>query len=145
MITAPLLLVGGLATGWLINPPYDFLKLMTDHETKLLPILRVAHEASLREAGISLRAALIRTGYRGLRPRFGPADLLPIIESQRTLVNQWIAYSKDKRTSGGWYLLESGEIGRVGAPESRMLFDALEEAVAHYIVRELDFWSGLAD
>ena len=41
--------------------------------------------------------------------------------------------------------MERGEIGRVGASESRICFDTLEEAVAQYVVRELDFWSDLAD
>lgn len=74
------------------QPKYNQPKEMTDYETKLLQILSIAHEASLRGAGISLRDALIRTGYRDLRPYFEPTDLMPIIKSQPKLVDQWIAY-----------------------------------------------------
>ena len=50
-------------------------------------------------------------------------------------------YSEDKRTSGGWYVRETGEIGQVDDPNSRMHFATIEEAVAEYVVRELDFWA----
>jgi len=50
-------------------------------------------------------------------------------------------YSADKRTSGGWYITEGWTIGQVDDPSSviHIKFDA--EAVAEYVVRELDFWS----
>ena len=67
-----------------------------------------------------------------------------VLKGHRELLEGWFAYSEDKRTSGGWYLLRSGEIGRVGDPESQMQFESLAEAVAEYVVRELDFWAGLA-
>jgi len=34
-------------------------------------------------------------------------------------------------------------IGQVGEPLARIRFDSLEEAVAQYVVRELDFWAGV--
>ena len=118
---------------------------MTERDTKLLEILTIGKETSSRGAGISLQEALARARYKELRPSFGPADLLRLVKAHRTLAEEWIAYVGDKRTSGGWYLSEEGEIGRVFAPESRMRFDSLEEAVAEYVVRELDFWAGLAE
>ncbi|HEV8573409.1 MAG TPA: hypothetical protein VGR43_01745 [Dehalococcoidia bacterium] len=120
---------------------------MMDRDAKLLAILRVGHETSFgANPGISLREALTRTKYRELRPSFGPEDLLPLIRANPALAEEWVAYSEGKRTTGGWYLSERGEIGRIGrvfAPKSRMRFDSLEEGVAEYVVRELDFWAGL--
>jgi hypothetical protein len=114
---------------------------MTNRESQLLAILRIGHEASIRGAGISLSEALTRTGYRDLRSGFGPEDLLPVIKTHPTLAEAWLAYSEDKRTDGGWYLLEHGAIGRVGGSQSEMRFGSLDEAVAEYVVRELDFWA----
>lgn len=39
----------------------------------------------------------------------------------------------------------SGEIGRVGDPESRKQIKNPDEAVAEFVVRELDSWAGLQD
>ena len=118
---------------------------MTERHTELLGILRIGRETSLRGAGISLREALTRTHYKELRASFGAVDLLPLVKAHPTLADEWIAYAGDKRTSGGWHLSEEGEIRRLLAPQSRMRFDSLEEAVAEYVVRELDFWAGLAE
>jgi hypothetical protein len=116
---------------------------MTTDTEELLAILRIGHETSMRGAGLSLRDALRRAHYRERRASFGPADLRPLIIAHPELVEVWLAYSEDKRTSGGWYLLRSGEIGQVGDEESHARFESLEEAVAEYVVRELDFWAGL--
>jgi len=118
---------------------------MTERDTALLEILRIGKETSLRGAGISLREALTRTRYKELRVSFAPGDLLRLLRAHRVLSEDWLAYAGDKRTSAGWYLSEQGEIGRVSVPLSRMRFDTLEEAVAEYVVRELDFWAGLAE
>jgi len=116
---------------------------MTDRSTHLLGVLRIGHETLTRGAGLSLREALSRTDYRNSRDSFGPADLRHLLRANGGLSEEWIAYSEDKRTNGGWYLLRSGEIGRVSDPGSRMRFESLDEAVAEYVVRELDFWAGL--
>jgi hypothetical protein len=111
----------------------------------LLAILQIGHEMSTRGSGQSLIEALRETRYADLRANFGPGDLRPLITSRPELAESWCAYSADKRTSGDWYLLRSGEIGRVSDPESSVHFDSLEEAVAEYVVRELDFWAGVDD
>jgi hypothetical protein len=121
---------------------------MTDREQDLLSILRIGHETSIRGAGVSLQDALARTRYRELRATFGPADLLPLIRSNATLCNEWLAYSQDKRTTGGWkrtaggwYLLEDGRVGRLEPKVAPQRFESKEEAVASFVVRELDFWA----
>ena len=116
---------------------------MSDADADLLAILRIGHETSVRGAGRSLREALACTHYTDRRSALEPEDLLPLIRTRREFAEEWLAYSEDKRTSGGWYLLRSGEIGRIGDPGSQVRYDSLEEAVAAYVVRELDFWAGL--
>ena len=111
----------------------------------LLDILRIGHETSLRGGGISLREALSRTKYKERRSGFGAGDLRPVLAAHRELTEEWCAYSEDKRTSGGWFLLRSAVIGRVGDPDSQTRFDSMEEAVAEYVVQELDFWTGLEE
>jgi hypothetical protein len=116
---------------------------MTDRDAQLLAILKVGHETSMRGSEISLRDALIRSRYRELRESLDPNALIPLIRDNPTLIAEWIAYSEDKRTDGGWYLLENGDIGRVGLAESRIHFDSMEEAVANFVVRELNYWLDL--
>jgi len=110
-------------------------------DAELLAILRIGHDTSMRGDGISLREALSRTRYSALRADIAPADLLPLLKGNQALILQWIAYSQDKRTSGGWYLTETGEIGAVDAPGAKLQFSCPEEAVAEYVLRELDFWA----
>jgi hypothetical protein len=118
---------------------------MNQGDEHLLAILQVGHEASTRGSGLSLIEALRQTRYADLSANLGPADIHPLIIAHPELTESWCAYSEDKRTTGGWYLLRSGEIGRVSDPESSVCFDSLEEAVAEYVVRELDLWSGFDD
>ncbi len=101
---------------------------MAVNESELNDILRIGHETSMRGAGISLRNALRKTRYKDLRAGFGARDLLSVIEKNPSLVDEWIAYSQDKRTIGGWSFDEAGVIGRVGAPDSKIGFSSLNEA-----------------
>ena len=116
---------------------------MTQRDKKLLNILKIAHVTSIRGEGISLLEALMRTHYRELRKNFYPNDLVSILEAHPEISKEWVLYSEDKRTSGGWYLLDKFEIGQVGKPESTKYFNSIEKAVAEYVVRELDFWASI--
>lgn len=117
---------------------------MTVTEPQLLAILGIGHDTSMRGEGISLRRALERTQYVATRKRFGPDDLLAVIKRHSGFVEQWIAYSEDKRTSCGWYLKRNGEIGTIRGERQVIQHDSLEEAVAEYVVRELDYWASLS-
>jgi hypothetical protein len=115
---------------------------MTRDKKQLLAILAIGHDTSMRGEGISLRDARVRTDYANARIGLTPADLLPLIRSNDELVTQWVMYSEDKRTSGGWYLDdETCSVGRVNAPDETICFNSVEEAVADYVLRELDYWS----
>ena len=114
---------------------------MENSRTDLLKILQIGHDTSMRGIGISLRDAIAQSRYKELRSTFTPADLVSLIQSNSQFVQEWLSYSEDKRTRGGWYLLESGEIGQIGGTE--LQFPSIQSAVAHYVVRELDFWAGV--
>jgi hypothetical protein len=113
---------------------------MSDRDARLIAILRIGRDASLRGADLSVRDALKRTGYVGYRPMFKASDLLSLIAADPALVEDWLAYSEDKRTSGGWYVLRTGEIGQVSNPASRITYSSIEEAIAEFVLRELDYW-----
>ena len=112
-------------------------------EEKILAILRVGHVVSKRGEGLSLRNALFHADYVEARKHFDAQDLLSVILKRRELIEQWLRYSEDKRTSGGWYLMDTGEVGRADEPNEPLNFGSIEEAVAEYVVRELDDWAAV--
>jgi hypothetical protein len=116
---------------------------LSELEANLIGILRIGHETSMRGAGLSLREAIARGCYREIRSSFAPDDLQPLLRHHPALVGEWLAYSEDKRTSSGWYVLATAEIGRVeaGKPVDCQQFPTIEAAVAEFVVRELDFWA----
>jgi hypothetical protein len=114
---------------------------MSDRDARLMAILRIGHDASLRGNGISINDALARVHYLAYRPTFKASDLRALIHKHPALIEEWLAYSEDKRTSGGWYVLRSGEIGQALKPESRITYSCMSEAVSEYVVRELDHWT----
>jgi hypothetical protein len=114
---------------------------MHDRNAKLMAILRIGHDASLRGDEISIYDALVRVHYLAYRLTFKASDLRALIDTHPELVEQWLAYSEDKRTSGGWYALRSGEIGQALKPESRITYSCMSEAVSEFVVRELDHWT----
>jgi hypothetical protein len=105
-----------------------------------MPILRIARSVA---AGLALTEALKRTGYAAHRASFGPDDIRAILWDHPSLVDEWLAYSEDKRTDAGWYVLRDGEIGQVLKPSSQCAYASIQEAVAQFIIRELDSHLGL--
>jgi hypothetical protein len=118
---------------------------MDDRAKKLLRILRIGYETSMRGAGISLREALAWCEYTSSRSSFGPSDLLPLVLAHEEVIEEWIAFSEGKRTCGGWYLERNGEMGPMDMSQTPLRFASLAEAVANYVVRELDFWVSVRD
>ena len=116
---------------------------MTVSDTQLLAILRISHDTSICGKGVSLRNARASTKYAALRAHFGPGDLLPLLRRNPSLCEEWLMYSENKQTSGGWYLTGAGEIGMIDHPSKQTEYDSLEEAVAEFVVRELDFFERL--
>jgi hypothetical protein len=113
----------------------------TESEASLLQILQIAHAVSTRGEGISIREALRRSSYSHIRAGLSALDLQSLLANDPDLLEAWISYAQDKRTSGGWYLLRTGEIGRVTPREVLPLRPSITEAVADYVLLELDYWA----
>lgn len=105
-----------------------------------MAILRIARDVSPRGSGISIREALTRVAYIGQRVTFKARDLRPLLAAEPALIDDWLAYSEDKRTLGGWYVLRNGEVGQVSKPQSCVSFGSIEKAISEFVVRELDYW-----
>src|ERR1700761_7616316 len=112
----------------------------SDRDARLAAVLRVCRDVSGRGAGISIREALRRVSYLAYRPMFKAGDLRALIAGEPALIEEWLAYSQDKRTLGGWYVLRNGEVGQVSNPQSRVTFESMEDAISEFVVRELDYW-----
>jgi hypothetical protein len=122
----------------------QFIEELDQRDRELLAILRIGHDTSMRGEGLSLRDALTRTRYRELRQEFQESDLLRHLQADASLVDEWLAYSEDKRTEGGWFLLRTALVGQIRRPAESIQFSSLENAVAAYVIRELDFWASIA-
>jgi hypothetical protein len=118
---------------------------MTDRNALLQGILGISHATSMRGAGISMREALKVAGYAEHRPSLTAAELRPLVADHPELIDQWLSYSKDKRTDGGWYIRRDGKIGRVLKPRNERQYATIQDAVAEYVVLELDFWAHIGD
>jgi hypothetical protein len=116
---------------------------MSDADFRLVAILRIAHQVSSGAGGLALRDAIARTGYATYRASFGAQDLQTVLVAHPSLIEEWLTYSEDKRTDAGWYVLRDGEIGQLQHPTAQRSYALIEEAVAQFVVRELDFWAGL--
>ena len=113
---------------------------MVDKENKVHAILRVGKDASNRGQG-SLRDALARVDYTQARQHLGAEDLVEVLQKHEGIIEDWVAYSEDKRTSAGWYLKRTGEIGRLDDPRTVQRFGSMEQAVAENVLKELDYWA----
>ncbi len=110
---------------------------------QLDPICRIPEALSQR----SLRDLVAETGYRELRPTLTRDDVAGHLARHPGLVLDWLRYSEDKRTSGGWYLLHRSTewvVGRLAGPdqEREIRFGSGPEACAEFILRELDGVAG---
>jgi hypothetical protein len=95
----------------------------------------------------SLRDLVAAVGYEEVRPALTRQDLTEHLARHPGLVLEWLRYSEDKRTSGGWYLLHPSTgwlVGRLAGPEQEreLRFGTGPEACAEFILRELDSLAG---
>jgi hypothetical protein len=118
---------------------------MIDRNALLQGILGIGHATSMRGAGISMHEALKVAGYAEHRPSFTAAELRLVIADHPELIEQWMSYSEDKRTDGGWYIRRDGKIGRVLKSATEHQYATIQDAVAEYIVLELDFWAHIGE
>jgi hypothetical protein len=111
---------------------------------RLMPFLRIAQRLGAGESAGSLRDALQLAGYAQSRPSFGADQVRDVLDAYPALVDAWLEYSESKDTAEGWYVLRDGEIGQLSKPASQRQFNSIQEAVAQFIIRELDHHAGLA-
>lgn len=110
----------------------------------LLSVLGIGRATSIHGEGISVSNALSRVNYTKVRPQLRISEIIEELCANPKLVEDWVLYCEDKRTTGGWYLnSEKLEIGELRISSSLKTFQTLEEAVAAYILAELDFWASL--
>jgi len=103
-----------------------------------------ASEAGARAIAAHTAARGDDAEYRTLRSDFDVNDIRRVLDSHYELIDQWVRYSQDKRTDGGWYLKASdSSIGSLAEP-AELRFGSVADTVANYAIRELDFWSGVS-
>jgi hypothetical protein len=116
-------------------------------QPSLLKTLEIAREHSRMGSGRSLRDLLETSGYAAIRPRLTPQAVQDLLTQRPDLAADWVSFSEDKRTSGGWALIKEGDSwvltgsASTGSPHEKVLFSSVTEACAQYVLRELDFWS----
>jgi hypothetical protein len=129
---------------------------------QLLRILSIAREHSFRGRGLSLKelanpanypegrglslsALMDRADYRAPRPSVEASQLAAVLEANPALIDEWLAYSEDKRTSLGWGLEATEEadwlVSTLQGQSER--FPSPSTACAEFVLRELDFWSAM--
>jgi hypothetical protein len=119
-------------------------------------ICRIARDFRAPEAP-SLAALIDAAEYRAVRRRLTVPMVALCISADPDLVADWLAFSEDKRTTGGWAFeaQRRGPLGRrqwkVWQPfpegETRPLrrYDRAETACAEYVLAELDYWAAIGD
>jgi hypothetical protein len=95
---------------------------------------------ALRAGGHSLRDVVDASGYAALRGEFAARELAAYLRDRPAVVESWVAYSEDKRTSEGWYLRPPNAVGRVvlsPPPVREQRYPDLAAACAAFIIAEL--------
>lgn len=120
---------------------------MAPFRDQILRVLLVARDHSVLRGGrgLSLRQLIEESGYRSLSPGIERSQLAVVLREEPAIVDDWLAYSEDKRTSCGWGLGPSPEGGWVvdGPDGIREKFANLEDACAEFVLRELDYWAAV--
>jgi hypothetical protein len=118
-------------------------------------VLSFARDALFQGRGFSIARQLHRIRYSDIRPLLTEEQLEARLTSEPALIDQWLQFSNDKQTSGGWYFGKRGGTWIIGRrprnwslrirtpdpePES---FSSGARACATFVLRELDFWQGV--
>lgn len=103
--------------------------------------------SAVRREGVSLRDAIKTSGFSDVRGGLTEGELAAYLTEQPEVARAWWAFSEDKRTNGGWALIERASrwvlcepFPSSGSAGTSREFDDLAEACAAYILAELDFW-----
>jgi hypothetical protein len=92
----------------------------------------------------SWNSLLTEVGFIRGSTTLDPAVIVSYLEAHPDLIEAWLGYSEDKRTSSGWYITQAGAAGyEIGHfPHGpRLTVATPAAAVAQFIVRELSSMS----
>ncbi|NAY93432.1 hypothetical protein GTQ34_16090 [Muricauda sp. JGD-17] len=110
------------------------------NDKSLLSIIKIGHDVSMCEKGISLDTAIKKSKYKNIRPFLTAEILESLIAKHEYLINDWVRYSEDKRTHGGFYIGKN-EIRSCKNPAFKSNYDSMSQTIANYILKELDYWT----
>jgi hypothetical protein len=96
----------------------------------------------------ALRDLIDAAQYRAVRPRLTAATVKSCIDADPRLIDDWLGFSEDKRTAGGWAFQRQTPFGwkvwqpfPEGAGPAPRRFARAGTACAEYILAELDYWA----
>jgi hypothetical protein len=122
-------------------------------EADIARVCRIASDFRTRGAR-SLRELIDASGYRAIRPGLSIPVLARHLSAHPDVIEEWLGYASDKRTSWGWGIIEgdddeggwkvSERWPREGAPKERW-HARVETACADYVLSEIDFWVAVED
>jgi hypothetical protein len=97
-----------------------------------------------KQEELSIYEMLKRTGYLDRRETLTVEALRKALARSPNHLNDWLAYSADKRTGDGWYIrgengrFEVGHLDTDARVAERRIYSDLEEACADLIQHEVD-------
>lgn len=105
---------------------------------------------TLRAGGdVSMYELATRAGYFEHYDRIGEAVIKQRLRGAPELVDEWLAYSEDKRVGRGWYFrivpdggYEIGYYGSVAGQHSSRVYADRFEACARFVKQELEALRG---
>lgn len=88
--------------------------------------------------GKSLHQLIAESGYWEMSDQLSAVAIERCLRQSPELVDDWLGYSADKRTSGGWYFVDEGAHFVVGQIQGqRLVFADPLVACAEFILREV--------
>ena len=97
-----------------------------------------------KQEALSIHEMVTRTQYLERREELTVAAVRESLAASPERLAEWLEYSADKRSKGGWYIraehgcVEVGHLGSDGRVAEKRSYADLEEACAEFILRELE-------
>ncbi|MCF8254570.1 MAG: hypothetical protein K9H61_07640 [Bacteroidia bacterium] len=94
-------------------------------------------------SGKSTLTLLYESNYYDLYNSLSQQDIKEYLLRNKDLINKWVIFSEDKRTSEGYYLMLDGEkhfvgsLEKIGKEPYAKSFTTKEEACAEFILLEI--------
>jgi hypothetical protein len=108
---------------------------------RLLKMPRDFHQLG----NMSFYDLLRHSGYCDLHQKITETDIAREITAQRNYLDEWMQYSENKRTNGGWYIAKRGdgswELGQMAVASSEkagISFSDPISAIAAFVKREAE-------